>query len=86
MDKRSFFKKLLQGAAVIAVSPSVLAEIGAKSTQLSVTNAYLAGYQTTFSKQMLSSLPFLQEQLPKMLTRDFYKKENDILLKSLHQS
>ncbi len=76
MDKRSFLKKLFQGAAVIAVSPTILAEIGAKSTQLSVTNAYLAGYQT-FSNQMISSLPFLQEQLPKILLRDFYKKEND---------
>lgn len=37
---------------------------------------YIAG-KTTFSKQLMYSLPFLMNTLPKALIRDFYKKEND---------
>jgi hypothetical protein len=37
---------------------------------------YIAG-KTTFSKQLMYSLNWLMTTLPKILIRDFYKKEND---------
>jgi hypothetical protein len=40
------------------------------------TLKYIAG-QATFSKQLLFNLPFLNGSLPRLLIRDFYKKEND---------
>lgn len=40
------------------------------------TLAYQAGY-VTFTKQLLKNLNFLQTTLPRMLQRDFFKKEND---------
>jgi hypothetical protein len=40
------------------------------------TLKYLAGY-ATFTKQLLFNLDFLQGTLPRMLQRDFFKKEND---------
>jgi hypothetical protein len=44
-------------------------------TEVKVVNDYLAGF-STFSKQMLKSLPFLTQTLPRMLQRDFFKAEN----------
>ena len=46
-------------------------------TEVKVVNDYIAGF-STFSKQMLKSLPFMTQTLPRMLTRDFFKKENSI--------
>lgn len=40
------------------------------------TLSYIAGF-VTFTKQLLYNLEFLQNRLPTMLLRDFYKKEND---------
>ena len=54
---------------------SVKAENSYSLTGTAVAEQYLAGY-TTFSKQMVNSLPFLTQYLPQMLMRDFYKKEN----------
>lgn len=39
------------------------------------TQSYIAGY-STFTKQLMKNLPFLQNTLPRLLLRDFYKKEN----------
>ncbi len=50
-------------------------------TEVKVVNDYLAGF-STFSKQMLKSLPFMTQTLPRMLQRDFFKAENAAL--SLH--
>jgi hypothetical protein len=44
-------------------------------TEVKVVNDYLAGF-STFSKQMLKSLPFMTQTLPRMLQRDFFKAEN----------
>lgn len=44
-------------------------------TETKVVNQYIAGF-STFSKQMLKSLPFLTQTLPRMLQRDFFKAEN----------
>ena len=44
-------------------------------SEVKVVQNYLAG-TTTFSKQMATSLPWLTSALPRMLMRDFFKKEN----------
>ena len=44
-------------------------------SEVKVVNNYLAGY-STFTKQMATSLPWLQNTLPRLLMRDFFKKEN----------
>lgn len=44
-------------------------------TELKTVASYIAGF-TTFSKQLLKFLPFMQGTLVRMLLRDFYKKEN----------
>ena len=44
-------------------------------TEVKVVSEYLAGF-STFSKQMLKSLPFMTQTLPRMLQRDFFKAEN----------
>lgn len=44
-------------------------------SEVKVVQSYLAGF-TTFSKQMATSLPWLTTTLPRLLMRDFFKKEN----------
>ncbi len=44
-------------------------------TRVSVVSDYIAGY-ARFSKQMMYQLPWLQNTLPRLLSRDFFKKEN----------
>lgn len=46
-------------------------------TEQKATSKYLAA-KTKFSKQLMYNLPFLQDTLTLELTRDFYKKENDL--------
>lgn len=57
------------------VEGSIKAENSYSLTGTAVAESFLAGF-TTFSKQMVNSLPFLTQYLPQMLMRDFYKKEN----------
>lgn len=44
-------------------------------TEIKTVTGYVAGF-ARFSKQMMKNLPWLQGTLPRMLMRDFYKKEN----------
>jgi HK97 family phage major capsid protein len=44
-------------------------------TETKIVNSYIAGF-SRFSKQMMKSLPFLSQTLPRMLQRDFFKAEN----------
>jgi HK97 family phage major capsid protein len=44
-------------------------------SEVKVVQNYIAG-TVTFTKQMATSLPWLQTTLPRMLMRDYYKKEN----------
>lgn len=44
-------------------------------TEAKIVQNYIAGF-SRFSKQMMTSLPWLQGTLPRLLLRDFYKKEN----------
>lgn len=46
-------------------------------TEIKNVTEYIAGF-STFSKQMLKSLPFISQTLPRLLQRDFFKKENTI--------
>jgi HK97 family phage major capsid protein len=46
-------------------------------TETKVVTDYIAGF-STFSKQMIKSLPFITQTLPRLLQRDFFKKENAI--------
>jgi len=46
-------------------------------SEVKVVQQYLAGF-TTFSKQAATSLPFLTGTLPRLLMRDFFKKENSL--------
>jgi len=47
-------------------------------TEVKTVSKYIAGL-VTFSKQLMYHMPFLNGLLPRMLLRDFYKKENDYL-------
>lgn len=51
-------------------------------TEVKVVSKYIAGV-VTFSKQLMYHLPFLNGLLPRMLLRDFYKKENDYIYDSM---
>lgn len=44
-------------------------------TEVKTVNQYIAGY-ATFSKQMMKSLPFIENTLTRMMLRDFFKAEN----------
>jgi hypothetical protein len=44
-------------------------------TEVKTVNQFIAGF-TKFSRQMLASLPFMSQTLPRLLTRDFFKAEN----------
>lgn len=44
-------------------------------SETKVVQQYIAGF-STFTKQMATSLPFLSQTLPRMLMRDYFKKEN----------
>jgi hypothetical protein len=45
-------------------------------TEIKTVSHYIAGV-VDFTKQLMYALPWLQSTLPRMLLRDFYKKEND---------
>lgn len=46
-------------------------------TEAKIVQQYIAGF-SKFSKQMVTSLPWLQGTLPRLLLRDFFKKENSL--------
>lgn len=46
-------------------------------SETKVVQQYIAGH-VSFTKQMATSLPWLQGTLPRMLMRDYYKKENEL--------
>lgn len=54
-------------------------------TEVKTVSKYIAG-KVTFSKQLMFALPFLQNTLPRMLIRDFYKKENDYFYITMAQA
>lgn len=63
-------------AVGIQTEGNAKADLNYAFTEIKVASNYIAG-KVTFSKQLMFALPFLQNTLPRMLLRDFYKKEND---------
>ena len=51
-------------------------------SETKVVQQYIAGH-VNFTKQMATSLPWLQTTLPRMLMRDYYKKENALFYASV---
>lgn len=49
---------------------------------VTATLAYIAGF-VTLTRQVMFNLPFLEQTLPTILLRDFYKKENDYLFTTM---
>ena len=54
---------------------SVKGENSYSLAEVKIVQQYLAGF-SRFSKQMTNSLPFMTQVLPRLLQRDFFKKEN----------
>lgn len=66
------------GSISVQTEGSAKTQIDYAFTEIKVVSKYIAGW-TRVSKQLMYHLPFLQNTLPRMLLRDFYKKENDYL-------
>jgi len=54
-------------------------------SEVKIVQQYIAG-TTTFTKQMATSLPFLTNTLPRLLMRDYYKKENALFYATVSQA
>lgn len=66
------------GAIAVQTEGQEKSVIDYSFTEVKTVSKYIAGV-VTFSKQLMYHLPFLNGLLPRMLLRDFYKKENDYL-------
>ena len=64
-----------EGAIAAQTEGAAKGQIDYDLTEVKTVNAYIAGY-ATFSKQMMKSLPFIEQTLTRMLIRDFLKSEN----------
>jgi len=64
-----------EGALTQQTEGSAKGQIDYDFTEVKVVENYIAGF-VRFSKQMAKQLPYMQSTLPRLLTRDFYKKEN----------
>ena len=62
-------------AIAVQTEGSVKGENNYSLTEVKIVQQYLAGF-SRFSKQMTNSLPFMTQTLPRLLQRDFFKKEN----------
>jgi HK97 family phage major capsid protein len=64
-----------EGAIVAQTEGAAKGQIDYDLTEVKTVNAYIAGF-ATFSKQMMKSLPFIEQTLTRMMLRDFFKAEN----------
>jgi hypothetical protein len=64
-----------EGAIGIQTEGSAKSQIDYDFTEVKTVAKYVAGF-ARFSKQLRRNLPFLQGTLPRLLQRDFFKKEN----------
>jgi len=64
-----------EGAIAAQTEGASKGQIDYDLTEVKTVNAYIAGF-ATFSKQMMRSLPFIEQTLTRMLIRDFFKAEN----------
>jgi len=66
------------GSIGVQTEGELKAQIDYAFTEVKVVSKYIAGW-ALISKQLMYNLPFLNNTLPRMLLRDFYKKENDYI-------
>ena len=64
-----------EGAIASQTEGASKGQIDYDLTEVKTVNTYIAGY-ATFSKQMMKSLPFIEQTLTRMMIRDFLKAEN----------
>ena len=64
-----------EGAIASQTEGASKGQIDYDLTEVKTVNTYIAGY-ATFSKQMMKSLPFIEQTLTRMMIRDFFKAEN----------
>lgn len=64
-----------EGGIGLQTEGSAKSQIDYDFTEVKTVSKYIAGF-ARFSKQLRRNLPFLQNTLPRLLQRDFYKKEN----------
>jgi hypothetical protein len=64
-----------EGALAVQTEGAAKGQIDYDFTEVKVVSDYIAGF-ARFSKQMMFQLSWLQNTLPRLLMRDFYKKEN----------
>jgi HK97 family phage major capsid protein len=64
-----------EGAITAQTEGASKGQIDYDLTEVKTVNAYIAGF-ATFSKQMMKSLPFIEQTLTRMMLRDFFKAEN----------
>jgi len=73
------------GSISLQTEGSTKTQIDYSFTEVKTVSKYIAGW-TKFSKQLMYALPFLQNTLPRILLRDFYKKENDYFYITMAQA
>jgi len=66
-----------EGAIAAQTEGSSKGQIDFDFAEVKVVNDYIAGF-ATYSKQMMKSLPWVQNTLPRLLMRSFYEAENSI--------
>ncbi len=66
------------GSISVQTEGELKTQIDYAFTEVKTVSKYIAGW-ALISKQFMYNLPFLNNTLPRMLLRDFYKKENDYL-------
>jgi len=71
-----------EGALAQQTEGSSKGQIDYDFTEVKVVENYIAGF-ARFSKQMAKQLPYMQTTLPRLLLRDFYKKENALFWTSV---
>ena len=71
-----------EGALAQQTEGAAKGQIDYDFTEVKVVENYIAGF-ARFSKQMAKQLPYMQTTLPRLLMRDFYKKENALFWASV---
>jgi hypothetical protein len=66
------------GSISVQTEGELKTQIDYAFTEVKTVSKYIAGWALV-SKQLMYHLPFLNNTLPRMLLRDFYKKENDYI-------
>lgn len=72
-----------EGAIAVQTEGAAKGQIDYDLTRVSTVSDYIAGFARV-SKQMMFQLPWLQGTLPRMLMRDFYKKENETFYSTVY--